>query len=99
MSTPYNIMQSFIIMQQYLHTSLWSKKLSSKKKLSKNNNSSKIKMLSKRAFKYVSKFHQYDFCLGLFGFIVTQNLNYLAFQYFDIERHLTKIIPETCRAH
>ena len=78
MSTPYNIMQSFIIMQQYLHTSLWSKKLSSKKKLGKNN-SSEIKMLSKRAFKYVSKFNQYDFCLGRFGFIVTQNLNYLAF--------------------
>ena len=26
-------------------------------------------------------------------------LNYMAFQYFDIERHLMKVIPETRRAH
>ena len=32
-----------------------------------------------------------------FGIIAPKILNYLAFQYFSIERHLMKVIPETLR--
>ena len=31
--------------------------------------------------------------------LLLPKLNYLAFQSFDEERHLVRVIPETCRAH
>jgi hypothetical protein len=34
-----------------------------------------------------------------FGFLAPKDLNYLAFKYFDFERHLMKVIPEMRRAH
>ena len=34
-----------------------------------------------------------------FGFIAPKILIYLLFQSFDFERHLMKVIPETCSAH
>jgi hypothetical protein len=34
-----------------------------------------------------------------FGFIAPKTLYFLAFQSFDIERHLMGVIPETRRAH
>jgi len=34
-----------------------------------------------------------------FGFIAPKTLNYLAFQSFDFEHHLMKVIPETRRVH
>jgi hypothetical protein len=33
------------------------------------------------------------------GFIAAKTLNYLAFQPFDFERHLMKVIPEARRVH
>jgi hypothetical protein len=33
-----------------------------------------------------------------FAFIAPKTLDYLPFQSFDLERHLMKVIPETCRA-
>jgi hypothetical protein len=32
-------------------------------------------------------------------FIAPKTLNYLAFQSFDFERHLMKVVQETRRAH
>jgi hypothetical protein len=34
-----------------------------------------------------------------FCFIAPKALHYLAFQSFDFDRHLMKIIPEMCRVH
>ena len=36
---------------------------------------------------------------ALWFYCIQTLLNYLALQYFDIERHLMKIIPEIRRAH
>ena len=45
----------------------------------------------------ISDFSQIMF--GPFGFLVSKNLNNLAFKYFDFERHLMKVIPERRRVH
>jgi len=37
-------------------------------------------------------------CLGPLVLLLP-HLNYLSVQYFDIERHLMKVIPETRHAH